>query len=59
MGLRKQEAFSLVWIALAVCFVLGMAVQPKIVYDGSVNGLKAWWNIVFPSLLPFLLLLKY
>lgn len=53
MGLRKQETFSLVWIALAVCFVLGMAVQPKIVYDGSVNGLKAWWNIVFPSLLPF------
>ncbi|MFZ5599739.1 MAG: sporulation integral membrane protein YlbJ [Bacillota bacterium] len=53
LGLYKQEAVSLVWIALAVCFVLGMVVQPKIVYEGSINGLKAWWNIVFPSLLPF------
>ncbi|GAB6180581.1 sporulation integral membrane protein YlbJ [Desulfotomaculum defluvii] len=51
--LNKQEYKSLVWVGLAVCFVLGMIIQPKIVYEGSVNGLKAWWNIVFPSLLPF------
>ncbi len=53
VGLRKQDALSLVWLALALCFVLGMVLQPKIVYDGSINGLQAWWNIVFPSLLPF------
>ena len=49
----RQYLTSLLWISLAICFVLGMVIQPKIVYEGSVNGLKAWWNIVFPSLLPF------
>lgn len=51
--LNKQEYKSLVWVGLALCFVLGMIIQPKIVYEGSVNGLKTWLNIVFPSLLPF------
>lgn len=37
----------------AVIFVISMVCQPKIVYDGAIMGLKAWWNIVFPSLLPF------
>lgn len=26
---------------------------PKASYDASVRGLETWWNIVFPSLLPF------
>ncbi|MBE3587946.1 MAG: sporulation integral membrane protein YlbJ [Thermoanaerobacteraceae bacterium] len=30
-----------------------MIVRPKTVYEGAVCGLSAWWNIVFPSLLPF------
>ncbi|MEG6521574.1 sporulation integral membrane protein YlbJ [Desulfotomaculum sp. 1211_IL3151] len=51
--LNKQEYKSLVWVGLALCFVLGMIIQPKIVYEGSVNGLKTWFNIVLPSLLPF------
>lgn len=49
----KQHLTSLLWLSLALCLVLGMVIQPKIVYEGSVSGLKAWWNIVFPSLLPF------
>lgn len=51
--LNKQEYKSLLWVVLALCFVLGMIIQPKIVYEGSVNGLKTWFNIVLPSLLPF------
>ena len=49
----QQNLSSLLWISLAICFVVGMVIQPKIVYEGSLSGLKAWWNIVFPSLLPF------
>ncbi len=49
----QQNFSSLLWISLAICFVLGMIIQPKIVYEGSLSGVKAWWNIVFPSLLPF------
>lgn len=51
--LKKQDISSLVWVALAIFLVLGMVIQPKVVYEGSVSGVKAWWNIVFPSLLPF------
>jgi len=52
-GLKKQDLSGLLWTLLAVCFVIAMVIQPKTVYDGAVNGLKTWWNIVFPSLLPF------
>nr|WP_274376919.1 sporulation integral membrane protein YlbJ [Desulforamulus reducens] len=50
---NKQEYASLFWIGLVILFIWGMVIQPKIVYEGSLSGLKAWWNIVFPSLLPF------
>jgi sporulation integral membrane protein YlbJ len=36
-----------------VSFILIMITHPKIIFEGSVTGLNAWWNIVFPSLLPF------
>lgn len=44
-----QIFFSLCTLAL----VLGMITQPKIVFQGALTGLNLWWNIVFPSLLPF------
>ncbi|MEG6615274.1 sporulation integral membrane protein YlbJ [Peptococcaceae bacterium 1198_IL3148] len=34
-------------------FIYLMIIQPKTVYEGATVGLQAWWNIVFPSLLPF------
>ncbi len=36
-----------------VAFIIFMVAYPGATYTGAVNGLKAWWNIVFPSLLPF------
>lgn len=51
--LRRPHLRSLLWIFLALCFVVGMVVQPRVVYEGATIGLMAWWNIVFPSLLPF------
>ena len=53
LSFYKHDISSLLWIAIAVIFVLGMVVQPKIVFEGSISGLNAWWKIVFPSLLPF------
>lgn len=52
-SLNKREMTSLLWTGLAVCFVVAMILQPKAVFDGASTGLKAWWYIVFPSLLPF------
>lgn len=50
---KHQETIRLFWTACALLFVLGMITQPQTVYEGAVYGLGAWWNIVFPSLLPF------
>lgn len=44
---------KLLLTVLALCFVFSMITQPKTVFDGAVSGLHAWWDIVFPSLLPF------
>lgn len=39
--------------ALTVIFVVCMVISPKNTFEASITGLKAWWNIVFPALLPF------
>lgn len=51
--INKKELGRLLGSALVVLFILAMVLQPGVVFAGSVNGLKTWWNIVFPSLLPF------
>ena len=51
--LNKKELGRLLGSALVVLFILAMVFQPGVVFAGSVTGLKTWWNIVFPSLLPF------
>ena len=51
--IKKQELGGLLGSALVVLFILSMIMKPGVVFAGSVTGLKTWWNIVFPSLLPF------
>ncbi len=41
------------WIAGAIFLTAAMLKNPQLVFEGATNGLKTWWNIVFPSLLPF------
>lgn len=43
----------LVFSLFLVVFVLTMITHPSAIFEGSLNGLKAWWYIVFPALLPF------
>ncbi len=50
---RRADAARLFWTGAALVFVVSMVSYPRIVFDGAVLGLKTWWNIVFPSLLPF------
>ncbi|UTR15206.1 sporulation integral membrane protein YlbJ [Salipaludibacillus sp. LMS25] len=40
---------------LAVCFVI----FPKEASEASVRGMTVWWDIVFPSLLPFFILSEF
>lgn len=40
----------------ALAFVSAMVFSPRTVFEGATLGLKTWWNIVFPSLLPFFII---
>jgi sporulation integral membrane protein YlbJ len=48
--LAYAMAFSTVIITIA------MTQYPKAAFDSAVMGLNLWWNVVFPSLLPFFIL---
>ncbi|MMZ62896.1 Sporulation integral membrane protein YlbJ [compost metagenome] len=44
-------------IALGAVMVLtGVLLAPEEVFKASSQGLKLWWTIVFPAMLPFLML---
>jgi len=49
----RRQVMQIFWVLGALFLVLGMISHPKIVYQGALTGLNLWWNIVFPSLLPF------
>ncbi len=48
----SSNASRLIVPALLV-FILCMIIYPKDVFEASKTGVSAWWNIVFPALLPF------
>lgn len=40
----------------AVLLTVAMVQYPKSAFDAAIMGLNLWWNVVFPSLLPFFIL---
>jgi sporulation integral membrane protein YlbJ len=40
-------------ISGALIIAASIVVFPEVSYEASKRGLKMWWNVVFPSLLPF------
>lgn len=50
---NKGDITGLAWTSLAVFFIIIMVYQPAVVFEGAAEGLKIWWEVVFPSLLPF------
>lgn len=51
---RKHKVKPIQLIVLGViAFIACMVLFPSAVFDASKTGIKAWWNIVFPALLPF------
>jgi sporulation integral membrane protein YlbJ len=41
---------------LAALLVICIIIYPNAVFQSSLNGMMLWWKIVFPALLPFLIL---
>lgn len=56
-GRRYRSRLLTFFLAFATVFVTVAMVQyPKDAFDSAIMGLNLWWNVVFPSLLPFFIL---
>lgn len=56
-GRRYRSRLITYFMAFAACFITLAIVQyPKEAFDSAIVGLNLWWNVVFPSLLPFFVL---
>lgn len=54
LGYRRLPVWNkILWSVCVIFFIVSMIRFPKTVFEGASVGLNAWWNIVFPSLLPF------
>ncbi len=49
---------TLLLAGLAIILAVMVVLQPDTSFQASLQGLQIWWNIVFPSLLPFLILFE-
>lgn len=43
----------------ATIMATSLMIFPKEALDASINGLSMWWDVVFPSLLPFFIVSEF
>lgn len=48
--------FTLLLALLSACLVFSIILFPEQSFDASLHSLTVWWTIVFPALLPFLII---
>jgi len=53
---RRRQLFSLTLSILVVLFTIALVIYPKQGLESAMDGLKIFWDVVFPSLLPFFIL---
>lgn len=56
VSLFRSKIKTVILSVTASLLALALISFPAIAVDASKNGLNTWWTIVFPSLLPFLIL---
>ncbi|MDA1475661.1 sporulation integral membrane protein YlbJ [Bacillus changyiensis] len=54
MNMKKVNTFIIA--VLLLLFTAAIITHPQASFDASKNGLAMWWEVVFPSLLPFFIL---
>ena len=45
--------------SFALCLIfmtISIVNYPKTTFDAAISGINLWWNVIFPSLLPFFIL---
>lgn len=56
-GKRYRSRLQTYLMAFCTVFItIAMVEYPKEAFDSAIVGLNLWWNVVFPSLLPFFIL---
>lgn len=56
-GKRYHSRLLAYFMAFGSVFItISMVNYPKEAFDSAIMGLNLWWNVVFPSLLPFFIL---
>ncbi|MXQ53246.1 sporulation integral membrane protein YlbJ [Shimazuella alba] len=51
---RLQSQLKTVFLAMfALLFAVTLVLYPEIAFKASLRGLKIWWDVVFPAMLPF------
>lgn len=53
---RRKHLSIVVLACLAILFTIALVVYPEQGMDAAIAGLKVFWDVVFPSLLPFFIL---
>ncbi|MCL6449799.1 MAG: sporulation integral membrane protein YlbJ [Acetobacteraceae bacterium] len=53
MRLDRSRAAAYLFAVLAVAITVFMVIYPETAFSAALYGLRAWWDIVFPALLPF------
>ncbi|MFX4302472.1 sporulation integral membrane protein YlbJ [Alicyclobacillus tolerans] len=52
----RGRGSTLLLAAMAIIFTIALCVYPKQGFEAGMSGLKVFWDVVFPSLLPFFIL---
>jgi sporulation integral membrane protein YlbJ len=52
----KAKFKTLLFTTGALVIAASLMIFPKASYEASLRGLKMWWGVVFPSLLPFFII---
>lgn len=55
-GLRSRKFSSVLWAGIGVFLTLSLVAYPKESYQAAVSGMKIFFDVVFPSLLPFFIM---
>lgn len=58
MNIRRIATRSAPFLSGSIAILLAIAIisSPESSFEASLQGLKLWWTLVFPALLPFLIL---
>lgn len=59
MPLNGSKLKTIILAATATIMAVSLMIFPKEALDASINGLTMWWEVVFPSLLPFFIVSEF